>query len=107
MPLFISTSVNAEVTLTHVSNGDPATPCSKVAVIFVHGLTGSQETWVNRTTRQSFSNLLAEDLTLRDKIDVYGIQYDSLWTSGEPIVEVKKALEIPLDEVTKTCSIQK
>jgi hypothetical protein len=98
-PLFISTPVNAEVTLTHVSNSDCSTPCSNVAVIFVHGLAGSQDTWVNKTTGQSFPNLLTEDLTLRDKIDVYTIQYDSLWISGEPVVEVKKALEIPLDEL--------
>jgi pimeloyl-ACP methyl ester carboxylesterase len=98
---FLGSTANAQVTLTHNSAGSCVAPCSVVAVIFLHGLTGSEETWVNPESRQSFPVMLAEDAQLRDKIDVYTLRYESAWTSGPPVVKVTSAIATQLDPLFK------
>src|SRR5262249_32779063 len=101
LQLIICVKANAEVTITHESSTTCSSPCSSIAVIFVHGLTGSRDTWVNTTTGQSFPKLLAEDPNIRDKIDVYSVEYSSLWNSGAPIVAVTKDIAVQLDPIIK------
>jgi pimeloyl-ACP methyl ester carboxylesterase len=99
--IVLCSAASAQVTLVHNSANTCTAPCSAVAVIFVHGLTGSEETWVEPRSGQSFPKLLAEDSQLKDSIDVYTLQYQSLWNSGPPIVEVTTAVADRLDPLLK------
>lgn len=98
--VFCSTA-NAQASLEHVSARSCTAPCAAVAVIFIHGLTGSAETWVHSASGQSFPKMLADDPQVRDAIDVYVLNYESLWNSGPPIVEVTKAVSRQLDPLLK------
>lgn len=89
----------AQVRLAPARAHDCAAPCQEIAVIFIHGLTGSDETWVNRESQQSFPKLLAEDNDLKNRLDVYALSYQSLWNEGPPIVEVTKALALEVDRL--------
>jgi pimeloyl-ACP methyl ester carboxylesterase len=101
--LFIATGAIAQVTLTRDSSTSCEAPCSNTtAIIFVHGLTGSSETWKNTTSGASFPNLLSEDPAIKDKIEVYTVEYGSLWNSGQPIVAVTKAVSAQIDKLLKT-----
>lgn len=93
-------SANAQVTILQDNHPNCSTPCSRIAVIFIHGLTGSQETWTNGTG-SSFPKLLAEDPVLHDQLDVYSVNYSSLWNSGPPIVQVTRELSSELDNLIK------
>jgi pimeloyl-ACP methyl ester carboxylesterase len=95
-------SARAQVTISHISAAECGADCQRTAVIFLHGLTGSQETWLNTTSQQSFPALLAQDPDLIDLVDVYSVQYDSLWNSGQPIVKVTDAVAIELDALMRT-----
>jgi pimeloyl-ACP methyl ester carboxylesterase len=97
----LGSTASAQVTLTHNSTSSCAPPCSATAVIFLHGLTGSEETWVNSESRQSFPVMLAEDSQLKDKIDVYTLRYQSLWNSGPPVVQVTSTIAAQLDPLFK------
>jgi len=98
--LFVPCPAFAQVTLTQQGGAqDCAAPCAKTAVIFIHGLTGSDDTWINSGTHASFPKLLYEDddAQLKGKIDVYTVEYASLWNSGKSVVEVAKAVSYELD----------
>jgi pimeloyl-ACP methyl ester carboxylesterase len=97
----LGSTANAQVNLTHNSAGSCTAPCSVTAVIFLHGLTGSEETWVNPETGRSFPVMLAEDSQLKDKIDVYTLRYQSAWNSGDPVVKVTSAVAALLDPLFK------
>src|SRR5262245_16829550 len=68
----------------HVRSCD--TPCERLAVIFVHGLTGSRATWSNGNS--FWPDLLATDPEIGKDIDVYRIDYDSFRFSGPAINKV-------------------
>lgn len=90
----------AEVAVLHQGNGNCAAPCPQLAVIFLHGFTGSQETW-NNGAGVSFPKMLAEDPAIGDKLDVYSLSYESLWNSGAPIVETTNQVAAAIDAVVK------
>jgi pimeloyl-ACP methyl ester carboxylesterase len=94
-------SANARVTILQEGNLNCPAPCPRIAVVFVHGLTGSRETWINVSTGSSFPKLLAEDPALQDKLDVYSVNYASLWNSGPPIAQVTRELSTELDHLFK------
>jgi pimeloyl-ACP methyl ester carboxylesterase len=93
-------SAAAEVAMLHQGNGNCAAPCPQIAVIFVHGFTGAQETWRN-SAGQSFPQLLAEDPAIGSGLDVYSISYESLWNSGAPIVETTNQVAASIDALVK------
>ena len=93
-------SASAQVTIIQDGDSSCPTPCSRIAVIFVHGLTGSQKTWANGTG-SSFPKLLAEDSTLLGKLDVYSVSYASLWNSGPSIDQVIDEFSTELDNLIK------
>ena len=94
-------AARAQVTISHVTAAECGSNCQRTAVIFLHGLTGSQETWLNTTSQQSFPALLAQDPDLAELIDVYSVQFDSLWNSGQPIVKVTDAVAAELDALMR------
>ena len=76
----VSASAQADVVRVEIEQvGDCAVPCDRVAVIFVHGLGGSRETWLNTSgsTQVYWPQLLAEDPELGAKLDIYRVDYDS------------------------------
>lgn len=82
------------------TGADCAKPCKKIAVIFVHGLTGSQETWENPETKSYWPRLLATDPVLKESVEVYRVDYDSfLFKSGPSFVDVLTQLSKKLDEL--------
>jgi pimeloyl-ACP methyl ester carboxylesterase len=97
----LASAANAQATLTHNSASTCTAPCSATAIIFLHGLTGSEETWVNPASGRSFPMMLAEDAQLKDKIDVYTLRYQSAWNSGPPVVKVTSAVADQLDPLLK------
>lgn len=86
-----------------------AAPCARTAVIFIHGLTGSAATWVNDETGASFPDLLLkdDDPELSGKLDVYTVEYASLWNAGKSVVEVTKAVSYELDRLIFTKQYRK
>lgn len=89
----------AEVRLIEDSVAACDAPCPRTAVIFIHGITGSRETWVNRDRGAYFPQLLADDPAFAGGLDVYRVDYDSWWNEGEPIVSIGKALAAQLDPI--------
>ena len=73
-------------------------PCKKIAVIFVHGLTGSKETWENQDTASYWPTLLATDPNFIDQLEVYRVDYDSfLFKAGPSFIDVLLDLNKKLD----------
>ena len=80
------------------SNTNCDAPCSRMAVLFIHGLAGSKETWLNSRSGTYWPDLIATDINLSELIEVYRVDYDSfLFSEGPSIVEVLIALQNKLD----------
>jgi pimeloyl-ACP methyl ester carboxylesterase len=77
---------------------DECDPCDRTAVIFVHGIGGSRETWVNSSAGKYWPKLLADDPEIGSKIDIYRVDYPSslLWNKGS-IIEIMKNVNLELD----------
>jgi pimeloyl-ACP methyl ester carboxylesterase len=67
-----------------------AEPCRRHAVIFVHGIFGSRETWLNPDTSAYFPQLLARDPRF-DKVDIYRADYENYMMKAGP--SMKDVLE--------------
>jgi pimeloyl-ACP methyl ester carboxylesterase len=75
-------------------------PCNRTAVIFVHGIGGSVDTWTDDVTKKSWPNLLASDDEIGNKIDIYQIDYNSSLLWKEPtIVETINKVDLELDRL--------
>ena len=75
-----------------------ATPCERAAVVFIHGILGSKETWQSGTT--FWPTLLASDPNIGDKVDVYRVDFDSyLFAPGPSLVDVLRELQERLDSL--------
>src|SRR6266496_4439395 len=61
-------------------------PCDRDLVIFVHGVSGSRETWVNTKTKAYWPNLISEDQELAE-FDVARLDYESYLLSRGPSIE--------------------
>lgn len=86
------------VRIVHESRGTCSVPCRKAAVVFIHGLMGSEATWQNGTS--SWPRLLATDPEIGNKVDVYRVDFDSyLFASGPSIVDVLGELQEQLDSL--------
>jgi pimeloyl-ACP methyl ester carboxylesterase len=77
-----------------------ALPCERTAVVFIHGLGGTFDTWKNDDTNTYWPKLLAEDPDIAEKIDVYVVRYDSYLLGTSPsITLVAKAIAKQLDGI--------
>ncbi len=90
---------NNLVRIEHVSDADCASPCSRIAVIFIHGITGGQDTWLNEDTQAHWPNLIATDPAFESLVDVFSIDYDSAPFSGPSFVTILNELARQLDDV--------
>jgi pimeloyl-ACP methyl ester carboxylesterase len=63
-----------------------AYPCDRDLIIFVHGILGSRETWVNPQTRAYWPELIASDPQLRE-FDVARLDYEGYLLAAGPSIE--------------------
>ena len=89
------------VKLNVVHQGQCQTPCERVAVIFVHGITGSKETWRNPRTQAFFPEMLSKDVDLRASVDVYHLDFESFRFSGPPMDKIGAAVAKAVDPLIK------
>jgi pimeloyl-ACP methyl ester carboxylesterase len=74
-------------------------PCDRTAVVFIHGLLGSRETWAN-DENITWPEMLATDPDVGPMLDVYRVDYDSFLLKKSPgIVDVFKSLQPQLDAI--------
>lgn len=97
--LLVTIAAEAEVVdLIDVSKSNCNAPCERAAVVFIHGITGSKDTWENGNN--SWPNLLANDPSIGDKVDVWRIDFDSyLFFQGPSLVDVMLSLQKQLDRL--------
>ena len=97
--LVSSPSLRADVVrLVDESNVSCLVPCKRAAVVFIHGILGSKETWENGTT--TWPELLAADGGIGDEVDVYRVEFDSYMFYAAPsIVDVLSELQDKLDDL--------
>lgn len=57
----------------------------KKAIIFIHGLTGGDETWFNLEEKKFFKDLLLENKFISNEYECYHFNYESKKTYGEGI----------------------
>lgn len=100
--IFLTAAARADVVnMIDVSKVACAVPCKRAAVIFIHGILGSKETWQNEDT--SWPELLASDATIGNELDVYRVDFDSyLLFPGPSIVDVLDGLQEKLDSLLQT-----
>jgi pimeloyl-ACP methyl ester carboxylesterase len=76
-----------------------AVPCPRAAVIFIHGITGSKETWGSPAGNLYWPTMLASDAALANDIDIYQVDYDSTLFSGPAAVAIETDIEKILDKL--------
>lgn len=74
-------------------------PCPQTAVIFIHGITGSKETWGSPAGNLYWPTMLANDAALANEIDIFQIDYDSRLFSGPAAVPIETDIEKALDKL--------
>jgi len=75
-----------------------STSCERAAVVFIHGLLGSHDTWKNGTAY--WPALLTTDPNLGNKVDVYRVDYDSyMFSAGPSLGDVLKEVQAKLDPI--------
>ena len=96
-----ATSATAEpiARLTTHRAAECPTPCPRTAVIFIHGITGSKETWGSSAGNLYWPAMLASDAALANDVDIYQIDYDSTMFQGPPAVAIETDLEKFLDKL--------
>lgn len=63
---------------------------NKNLILFIHGLTGSNETWKNELTQKTFPELLLNDSIIKDNFDIaYFEYYSSLLNIKEKLSMIK------------------
>lgn len=76
-------------------------PCTRAAVVFIHGILGSRETWQNGSS--FWPTLLATDPAIGEKVDVYRVDFDSyMFLEGPSLVDVLTELQDRLDTLLET-----
>jgi pimeloyl-ACP methyl ester carboxylesterase len=69
------------------------------AVIFIHGITGSKETWGNPAGNLYWPTMLVSQTALSNEIDIYQIDYDSRLFDGPAAVAIETDIEKSLDKL--------
>lgn len=95
------------VRIEHISDSHCVSPCSRIAIIFIHGITGNQDTWLNEDTSARWPDLIANDPKFERQIDVFSIDYDSDGFSGPSFVTILKELDQQLDDLLVSKNYEK
>lgn len=61
-------------------------------ILFIHGLTGSNETWKNEATNNTFPELLLKDDAIKENFDIAYFEYYSSFLSIKERVSIFKSL---------------
>ncbi|HEY0490917.1 MAG TPA: alpha/beta fold hydrolase [Telluria sp.] len=70
----------------------------KIAVVFIHGLFGSRETWLNVATNAFWPHLIASDDSFNHALDVYVVDYDSfLLRKGPSATQLRDEMAREID----------
>jgi pimeloyl-ACP methyl ester carboxylesterase len=72
-------------------------PCSRIAVIFFHGFTGSRGTWLNNESQFYWPTELGDDPLIGGQIDVYRVDYETNLWSGPTFNEIGHAVAQAID----------
>lgn len=100
LPVGAATPVQIDIASDRVTNC--VRPCDeKIAVFFIHGLTGDRTTWQNAGTHKFFQDLIREDPAL-DSADIYTISYPSGEFTGPALVQILSSLETKLDNIIRS-----
>jgi pimeloyl-ACP methyl ester carboxylesterase len=96
-----ATSAMAEpiARLTPHRAADCPAPCPRAAVIFIHGITGSKETWGSQAGNLYWPTMLANDAALSNDIDIYQIDYDSKLFDGPATMAIETEIDKFLDKL--------
>lgn len=73
-------------------------PCYRTAVVFVHGVTGNASTWAAKD-RPSWPAMMTRDAGLKNKIDVYRVDYSSRSFVAPSVIDVSRQFDRELDEI--------
>jgi hypothetical protein len=79
-------------------------PCKRVAVIFVHGITGDLTTWKHKDAQADWPQMLASDKDLQTEneietqLDVYRVTYYSQLNEGPSVNAISQELGRRLDD---------
>lgn len=72
-------------------------PCPRHAVVFVHGIWGSADTWRNTQSGNDWPELLRDDQAFKD-FDIYRLDYDTAFTQKGPDAEtLTNAMTVALE----------
>lgn len=66
---------------------DCPSPCQRHAIVFIHGIWGSADTWKNAETGKSWLALIREDSDLSD-FDIFRLDYATMFANSGPSAEV-------------------
>lgn len=78
---------------------DCSRPCTRTAIVFVHGITGDRSTWVNGSTNSYWPAMFAEDSRLKNSADIYRIDYDGGLFDGPAVVPIGNSVDGLLDSL--------
>jgi triacylglycerol esterase/lipase EstA (alpha/beta hydrolase family) len=74
-------------------------PCNRAAVVFIHGITGSQETWGDPNGTLYWPKMLAAESSLSNDLDIYQLDYDSNMFEGPAAIPIEEGIEAHLDRL--------
>jgi hypothetical protein len=75
---------------------DDACKQNRIALVFVHGLRGSNDSWRHESSTKSWPQMISADPDLKS-YDVFTVDYDSFATAASPsIMQIYKEFEILL-----------
>lgn len=75
--------------LEHKARCEPQSTCGHHAVIFIHGIMGSKDTWQDGSSY--WPDLIASDPTA-EVFDIYRVDYATGILTGKPISEIRQSL---------------
>jgi protein SERAC1 len=65
---------------------------NKNLILFIHGLTGSNETWKNEVTKNTFPELLLKDPEIKDNFDIAYFEYYTSFLNIKERISIFKSL---------------
>ena len=80
--------------LDHKATCESQTACGDHALIFIHGIMGSQDTWKNRNSY--WPDLIAQDSTT-STFDIYHVDYETGIVNGARISKIIQSLTQAMD----------
>src|SRR5215208_2684551 len=74
-------------------------PCNRTAVLFIHGITGSKETWGDPNGTLYWPEMLAAETSLSNDLDIYQLDCDSNMFEGPAAIPIEEGIETHLDKL--------